>query len=831
MGGSRVTGIITGPYGHAARLYRESGWLGVLPIVGKQEGLPGGFTGREGTWPEDEQIETWLVTRGNDNICLRLPPDVIGIDVDAYGGRRGLETLEWWEQNLGPLPPTWSSTSRSDGSRIMFFRVPTGVAWASDLGRGTNVEIIRYEHRYAVVWPSVHPDTSGRYGWRTPEGVGVERVPHVDELPALPVEWVHGLTRRSGSAGAGGGTGPGAPGRPGGDGAPGGRGDHGREDVDVTDVDGNRVDPDRILQEGVPPGEQQVELFRYLCSLRARGLRRSEMITLALVVIQRFENEPGREPWTPDDAVRLVDRVRREYAPGTTTLAGIGPGALAWARRVAGLDGAGDGGAAGTVGPDGRIVVDVNEPPPREPLATDLGNTLRVVRVLGDRLRYAADVGRWYVWDGRRWEPDRRNRALELTKEVIDSIRASALLAEGDERQRWLDWATRSESIAARRAMLAGAEAEVDLVVTADQFDRDPDVLVVRNGTLDLRTGELRESRHADLCSRLAEVTYDPAATAERWLGHVELLCAGDPVLAAYVRRAAGYSLTGDVGARSFFFLEGTGSNGKNAFIEPLMLMLGSYAQAASTALLTGGDEQHPTIMADLLGTRLVFVDETRQGKALNVERIKALTGSKRVKARRMREDFFEFDARFKLWIAGNGQPTIKDPSDGIWNRMHRVVCRGKVDPARRIDRFGDLLYAEEASGILNWALQGLLDWRQLGSLGVPESVKADVQEYRDDEDYVGQFIDDRLVRCDPGEGEFTPTSLIFTAYQLWAAEHGIKGANLLDASQLGKQLVGHGLRRPDIGMMYTFANGDRKKVRGFKDVRVAGHGGPPTAG
>lgn len=769
---------ITHPYAQVARAYRTAGWQGVLPITGKDEGLPAGFTGRHGVWPDDPQVERWIEHRGADNVCLRLPPDVIGVDVDAYSGGHGLSTIDWFTEQTGvELPPTWSSSSRDDGSRIMFFRVPTEINWVSNLGKNSNVDIVRYGHRYAVVWPSMHPRTHERYTWRTPEGRVVDRIPHVEELERLPPEWITALTV---------GQRPALPQRDGTPGGPGGRSGaggtrFGAEDVPTVDGDGHAVDVDQILLQGIPVGEQQNELYRYVCSMRGRGLRRSEMIALGMVALQNLDNAEGREPWTQDDIVRLVDRVRDEF-PSGNALPGLNSAFTTWARQV----------GSRPEGTSSGITVD--EPLPREPLTTDLGNSLRVATVLGDRLRFAADVGRWYVWDGTRWKQDSRNRALDLTKEVIDSIRYDALRAEGDDRRELIEWAKKSESLDRRRAMLGGAQAEPSLVLTAEQLDSDPNILVVRNGTLDLITGELRASQRSELCSRRAEVDYDPDATAERWLGHIDFLCDGDPLLAAYIQRAVGYTLTGDVGARSFFFLEGTGSNGKNAFIEPIMQLMGDYGQTASTAILTGGDEQHPTILADLLGTRLVFVDEVRQGKAVNVERLKALTGSKRVKARRMRQDFFEFDAQFKLWMAGNGRPGVKDDSDGVWNRMHDIVCKGKVDPAKRIDRFGDLLYREEAPGILNWALRGLLDWRRRGALDMPESVREDVKKYQSEEDYVGQFIDECLIGDETAHGHRTPSHDIYAAYQWWTVRNGVREVH--NASQLGKRLVGHGLRK-----------------------------------
>lgn len=762
---------MTGPYAQAAQLYRDAGWECVLPIVGKRV-PPGGYTGYNAQLPTDAVIADWIAVRGHENIGLRLPDDVIGIDVDAYDGRKGLETIEWYETNLQvELPPTPRSSARVDGSGIRFFRVPTGLNWKSDLGRDSNVEIIRSGHRFAMVWPSVHPDVNETYKWLAPDSSVLDDIPSLGEFPPLPDEWIAALQ----ATGADSSRGPGG-------GRAGGGEDHSDEDAPLLGADGQAINVDALYEQGLPDGEQNKMLFDYMCSMRARNFRRVEMINAGMLLLQRMPNRIGEEPWTADDIIQMVNRVRRSYPAGPSSgmMQGLGAGAMAWAQRMA----------------NGQALTEVSELPPRESLATDMGNSMRMVQLLGDRIRYAVREDQWYVWDDVRWCPDNTNRIMELTKNVVDAIRGDALLAEGDDRTRWLNWARDSESLARRKAMIAGAESEPGLVINTTDMDSDPNILVVRNGTLDLLTGELRESRREELCSHLAEVDYAADASYERWMGHVRFVCNDDPILMAYLQRAAGYSLTGNVGARSFFFLEGTGSNGKNAFVEPLMMVMGSYAKAATTALLTGGDEQHPTILADLQGARLVFIDETRQGKALNVERLKALTGSKRVKARKISKDFYEFDAQFKLWIAGNGQPTIRDPSDGVWNRMHRVVCHGKIAPGKAIAGFGDLLYAEEASGILRWALEGLRGYRELGGLGIPDSIKEDVQSYRDEEDYVGQFIDDVLIRTG-NTGDFILNTSLFAAYERWAMEHGLRGIDKLNSVLLGKALVGHGIERP----------------------------------
>lgn len=184
-----------GPYARLAFTYRAEGWLGVLPLpVRAKTPPPGGFTGGHDIWPSGADIHEWTEHNGAGNIALRLPDDVIGVDVDAYGAKVGAATLAAACERFGPLPATWRSTSRDDGvSGIYLFRVPTGRAWPSILG--SNVEIIRTAHRYAVVHPSVHPDSGATYRWVSPVGLTAVAggVPAPDDLPDLPASWVRGL--------------------------------------------------------------------------------------------------------------------------------------------------------------------------------------------------------------------------------------------------------------------------------------------------------------------------------------------------------------------------------------------------------------------------------------------------------------------------------------------------------------------------------------------------------------------------------------------------------------------------------------------------------------
>lgn len=192
-----------GPYSRAAWLYRGAGWSGVLPLPPAAKWPPpGGYTGWTGVEPSGADVQAWCDgSDGAGNIALRLPRGTYGLDVDAYGGKRGGEALAAAEANLGPLPATWRVSARDDGvSGIRLYRaeLAPGRRWRDEpAGHGAGIEAIHFGHRYAVAWPSVHPDTGREYVWYRPDGGGVagpDEVPRLDGLPELPAAWVEALS-------------------------------------------------------------------------------------------------------------------------------------------------------------------------------------------------------------------------------------------------------------------------------------------------------------------------------------------------------------------------------------------------------------------------------------------------------------------------------------------------------------------------------------------------------------------------------------------------------------------------------------------------------------
>lgn len=187
----------TGPYSQAASKYRILGWSDVLPLPsGQKSHPPTGFTGKRFAHisPTDAQIADWIAQRPRGNVALRMPANVLGVDVDAYGDKTGAESFAAAQAKMGPLPDTWRVTSRDDGvSGIRFYRIPEGLAWPNQVGPG--IETIHRGHRYAVVWPSLHPE-GRQYRWIGPDNMPmIGPGPSPDDLPELPAAWVIGLTQ------------------------------------------------------------------------------------------------------------------------------------------------------------------------------------------------------------------------------------------------------------------------------------------------------------------------------------------------------------------------------------------------------------------------------------------------------------------------------------------------------------------------------------------------------------------------------------------------------------------------------------------------------------
>jgi putative DNA primase/helicase len=423
---------------------------------------------------------------------------------------------------------------------------------------------------------------------------------------------------------------------------------------------------------------------------------------------------------------------------------------------------------------------------------TDSGNAERLVARCGNEIRYAAGLG-WLVWDGRRWTHDTTGELMRRAKLTARSILHDAAdCDDDDERKRIVSWARNSESEPRRKAMVSLAASELPVVTTADRLDDQPWALTVLNGTIDLRTGQLRAHNPDDLVTKLAPVHYDPAATSPRWDSFLDRITAGDSELRAFIHRVAGYTITGVTDEEILAFPHGPGATGKTTFVEAIKSVLGDYASTADfdTFLARRGDAGIRNDVARLAGARMVVSVEVEDGKRLAEGLIKQLTGGDKIAARFLHREYFEFEPRFTLWLVANARPRAHATDDALWRRILQIPFTVVIPPGERDPELKRALRTDQAeqAAILAWLVQGCLQWQQSG-LNVPDRVRDYTAEYRAENDPLADWITDN---CLVEASGWTSAKALRGAYEHWCEQMGIRPID--GGKTWGSALKAHGL-------------------------------------
>lgn len=425
---------------------------------------------------------------------------------------------------------------------------------------------------------------------------------------------------------------------------------------------------------------------------------------------------------------------------------------------------------------------------------TDLGNARRLVGLFGDRIRYCAPWRRWLIWDGTRWREDATEEIYRLAKKVPQSIRREAAKERNEERAKQLfAWAIQSESKKRIEATIALARSEPGVPVEPSDLNRDPWLLNVSNGTIDLMTGRLRPHQQGDLITKIAPVAFDPQAKCEKWEAVLMRVLGCDWDLIGFVRRALGYALSGNVGEHAIFFLFGTGRNGKSTVLDTVLALLGDYACTVDAGLITAKQHaDHPTGLTDLDGCRFVPTIEVEDGKRLAEALVKKLTGGDRIKARRMHKDNYEFYPTHKIFLAANHEPEIKGTDEGIWSRIKMIPFRVFIPPEERVKDLDKKLVTAEGPGILAWLVRGCLEWQRIG-LADPRVITEATAGYRAEQNVLGRFFEECCV-VQPGQEQIrVKASALYGAYRTWAEQNG-EGYQTL--TQFGRDLVKLGIQK-----------------------------------
>lgn len=428
--------------------------------------------------------------------------------------------------------------------------------------------------------------------------------------------------------------------------------------------------------------------------------------------------------------------------------------------------GTGKGGSGGSGGGGGGAT----SPAASIPHRTDAGNAKRLMALHGSKIRRVDKWNKFLVWTGTHWEIDGTCQVERWAKDVPQAIiEEMKYLTDKEERKDHAAFSFKTESHARVVAMISSFRSEPGVTIKETKFNKDPMLFNVRNGTLDLRTGVLRPHDKDDLITQIAATEYDPSAACPTWDWFIEGILPSDE-LRAFFKRLVGYSLTGRVKEHILPILYGIGANGKSTVLNVLLAMMGDYGIQAVSDLLVAKGDSHSTEKADLFGKRLVVCVETEEGRRLNEALVKQLTGGEYVRARRMREDNWEFAPSHTILMATNHKPGVLGTDKGIWRRLILMPFDVSIALADQDVDLPEKL-EKELPGILSWAVEGCMEWQRDG-LGRPEEVAEATEGYRSEMDVLATFLEERCVLV---SGAVTGATRLYKEYQSWADESGEK--------------------------------------------------------
>lgn len=792
------------PFAHAAPLYRRKGWMGTLWLPdGQKHPPPTGYTGISAPWPEPATVKRWLNQHASGNIALRLAGiddeyEVIGIDVDDYlkGDKRkdGSAQLKAIEAEIGcELPPTWVSSARTDGkSGIRYFRVLRGLRFRGQVDK--DIEIIQKRHRFAVVWPSINPDTGGTTYWWFPPGAPLTdegkalwdgNIPDARSLPVLPDAWIDLLT-------------------------------HGRvkESDDLVDMDSSADEIYAWADATFCDSQTMCPHMRNKVDKHVKSIAQEAtshyQLTYAHMSVYHLARE-GHSGWRAavneiETAFKMVcierdkrsldelrDEVRRSRVNGLRKVKGqcddrVASGAApvdmacdqiaaypdqkTFAKFLTNL--------AKLLGPRRKASANANN---NRPELYDAKISEYIASRYLTKFCYSGALG-WMRWTGKQW----RNVGEPV---VIEAVRLAVLALHREETNLFQQGSVTADRLTATAKLLSTNRissivrlAKGYLSVPDERWDAHPDLLNCANGVVDLRTGSLRDHDPALMLTRLCPTEYHSDAAHPDWASALEAVPedARQWLQIRFGQGATGHAVPDDV----LVLLKGDGDNGKTTLIGGVQNAIGAdFAIVLSERALLARPSDHSTELMPLRGARLALIEELPELGHLNVKRLKTAFGTEKITARQICRDLVTFDVTHSGFITTNYLPRVDESDHGTWRRLRAVnfpyrYRRPHETLEKPTDRHGDPGLRDrirtspdkQHEAILAWLVDGATAWykNKRTMPAEPRSVAKFTQKWRNSADAIARFWNQELV-SDPGAHMMTTD--LYWLFEQWQKRHG----------------------------------------------------------
>lgn len=855
----------TNPLLNGALWYAQTlGWKilpthGILPdgrcTCGKRHDDPKdvGKHAAFGNWQNDATtdpatIQGWWEREPNFNIAvMAMNSGFFVLDIDPRNG--GDDSFYKLEERLGgDIPNTLTQitgeyTIKGVVKRgiHLFYKAPEGYTFPKDL-KPLGFPGIDIKHNgYTMLAPSRH--LSGvTYEWHPEKNPGTMEMAEPSEAMMDFLARKQGAPRNSigGFRGA----------RR--DGGAGGLWDWVSE---LENASGEKMDLDAFMEEGVAEGSRAVDIHRIACSMANRYGTDAIGTEGVIAAMQKFNAEKVKPPLPMDELMLHVERaiefvkanpkndaarnkalgkeigivlrntsamvndddkpeepvrvhtMRLEPHTGTNDQDDIPesismPTSVAMALDVDALDEE-EGGVPGS-----RTM-------------TDTGNGRRLVDAFGNTMRYTPGLG-WFLWNNQYWNPDVEELGLRENAKKLSSIvgAEAAAMTDDDAIKAASKWAVDSKSNARQSSAMESAKSDPRIGVPVDYWDADPNLLGVKNGVVNLKTGELISGR-ADLhITRRAPISYSPGfGSLKRFQDFLDFATGYDKEFQNWLQRAAGYTLTGLHTYDVMFLVYGPPGTGKNVLVEAIVKALGTkqYALPLPSEVLGNGDgksnQTDQYYWAEMRGRRMIWVDELPETERMKENAVKKLTGSSEIQARSPGEKPFTFESQSKLWITTNHRPIITD--DAMWRRIRPIPWdRQPVTPDPTLKAF---MHDPDGGlpAVLAWAVEGamqILNSQEPDALGWCQKVSEAHEVYRKNEDRLGMFLEEEMDATPTGE---IPIKSMYSVYQSWSEGRGERSMSQIALTR----------KLQDRGVQVT-GTGSRAMVLGFSTRGVENGGG-----
>ncbi|HEX9971283.1 MAG TPA: phage/plasmid primase, P4 family [bacterium] len=403
----------------------------------------------------------------------------------------------------------------------------------------------------------------------------------------------------------------------------------------------------------------------------------------------------------------------------------------------------------------------------------DIDDASKFNATLDSRFLWCEKHQCWYLFDCGIWQrDDERMILMQKVKAFVKDCEHDAVVQNDDNAKKHFKAIARN--LARMKRIIDSMKSEV--AVIADMFDKRDTLLNCRNGTYDLEHSDFYPHRKDELHTKQINAEYKPEAEPPKlWLDFLNEIFKSDKDLILYIQKVLGYSLAGGTGEQEFYILFGQGNNGKSQLIKAYSLLCGGYAHSMSAdRIMMSKYQNNDTYMAQLKKIRSLFCSEASDMKTLDSALIKMLTGGEALTVAQKYERPETFEISAKIFLITNHKPTIRDSTEGIWRRVRLIPFDYEVPVEKRVQDFGIKLFEANPSGLLNWLIEGYKLYR-IDGLKPPKIVLDHSKEYRNEEDLIVQFIDEKCVRSNSTQISLEELWKNYKTYLEANGQHGTK--------------------------------------------------------